>query len=149
MDLRLINNHTHPHLTMPPGRLSAIHPNRLRVIHRHHELHRPRTSSERLKAGVETTCERAAGVGEAGLGDGVVSGEVAEGEGVAGCGYDVGGVEEEFGIGADGDGDVFGEGKGEEEREGEGGDGGMHDWGRVYGVGYVGERLKFFLYFET
>ncbi len=54
-----------------------------------------------------------AGVGEAGLDDGVVLGEVGEGEGVAWSRGDDWGVEGEFVVGADGDGDVGSEGEGE------------------------------------
>lgn len=102
---------------MPPRRLRTVNPNRLRIIHLHDKLHRPRPRSQRLKTRIKPPGEGATGLGEAGLCNGVVSGEVAEGEGVAGGGYDVGGVEEEFGIFSDGDGDVLGEGEGEEGEE--------------------------------
>lgn len=63
---------------------------------------------------------------ETALYDGVVFGEVAEGEGVAGVGGDDGGVEGELGVCADGDGDVGREGEGEEGDEGKG-EGEIHD----------------------
>ena len=63
---------------------------------------------------------------EAALYDGVVFGEVAEGEGVAGVGGDDVGVEGEEAAGADCDGDVGGEGEGEEGEEGKR-DFGIHD----------------------
>ena len=98
---------------MTPLRLRAIHPNWLRVVDLHHKLHGPRPRRERLKPGEEAAGERVAWVGEGGLHDGVVFGEVAEGQGVAGHGFDGGGVKGEFGVGADSDGNVGGEGEGE------------------------------------
>ena len=58
--------------------------------------------------------------------DGVVFGEVAEGEGVAGLGGDGIRVEGELAACTDGDGDVGGEGEGQEGDEGDR-DGGIHD----------------------
>jgi len=63
--------------------------------------------------------ERVAGVGEAGMDDGVVLGEVAECEGVADCGCDCGWVEGEFCVGTDGDGVVCCESEREEGEEGD------------------------------
>ena len=63
---------------------------------------------------------------EAALHDGVVPGEVAEGEFVAGFGGDDARVEGELAACADSDGDVGGEGEGEEGEESER-EGGIHD----------------------
>ena len=115
-NLRRINNHRHPLLTM--RQLRAIDPNRQRIIDLHHKLHRPRPRTQRLETREETiTGDGMAGVREAALGDGVVFGVVAEGEGVANVGGEGGRVESEGAV-ADGDGDVGGEGEGEEGEEG-------------------------------
>ena len=95
-------------------RLRAIDPNRLRVVNRDHELDRSRPGAQRLEAREEAIGERRAGSLEAALHDGVVLGEVAEGEFVAGVGGDDVGVEGELGACADSDGDIGGEGEGEE-----------------------------------
>ena len=109
-------------------RLRAIDPDWLRIINRDDKLDRSWSSTQRLKAGEEAISERSAGSLEAALHDGVVSGEVAEGEGVAGVGGDCVGVEGELAACADGDGDVGGEGEGEEGEEGKGEmEGGVHD----------------------
>ena len=106
--------------------LRAIDPNRLRIINLHHKLHGTRSSAQRLKPREKPISERGAGGLETALHDGVVFGEVAECEGVAGLGGDGGGVEGELGVCADGDGDVGGEGEGEERQEGKR-EGGEHD----------------------
>ena len=123
---RLINNHSHPSLTMALLRLRAINPNRLCIINLHHKLHRARPRTQRLETREETISERGAGSLETALDDGVVFGEVAEGEGVARLGGDDGGVEGELGVCSDGDGDIGGEGEGEEGEESKG-EGGVHD----------------------
>ena len=107
-------------------RLRAIDPNRLRVINRDDELYRSRPSAQRLKAGEETISEGRAWSLEAALHDGVVLGEVAEGEGVAWVGGDDVGVEGELAASADSDGDIGGQGEGEEGEESKG-EGGVHD----------------------
>ena len=107
-------------------RLRAIDPNRLRIIHRDHKFHWSWPRAKRLETGEEAISERDAGGLETALDDGVVFGEVAEGEGVAGLGSDGVGVEGEFAACADSDRNVGGEGKGEEREEGER-DGGVHD----------------------
>lgn len=106
-------------------RLRAIDPNWLRIVNRDHELDRSGSSAHRLEAREEAIGERGAGSLEAALHDGVVLGEVAEGEFVAGVGGDDVGVEGELAAGADCDGDVGGEGEGEEGEESKR-EGGIH-----------------------
>ena len=107
-------------------RLRAIYPNWLRIVNRDHELDRSRPGAQWLKAREEAISERCAGSLEAALHDGVVLGEVAEGEGVAGVGGDDVGVEGELGACTDSDGDVGGKGEGEEGAESKR-EGGVHD----------------------
>ena len=82
---------------MIPLRLGAIDPDRLRIINPYNKLDGSRSSTEGLEAGIEPASERMAWIGEAALRDGVVLREEAEGEGVANCGCDDGGIEGELG----------------------------------------------------
>ena len=112
LNLRLIHHHCHPVLTVTSLSLRAVDPDGLRVVDLHHEFHGPESGAQRLKAGKEPAArERMAWFREAALHDGVVSGIVAEGEGVADVRGDDGGVELEAAV-ADGDGDVGGEAEG-------------------------------------
>lgn len=76
-----------PILTMTSLRLPAVHPDRLRVTNCDDEGHRAGVCAQGLEAGEDPAGEWVAGVCEAALDDGMVSGEVAECEGVAdrGC----------------------------------------------------------------
>ena len=107
-------------------RLRAIDPNRARIVNRDHELDGAGPSAQRLEAREEAIGERRAGSLKAALHDGVVLGEVAEGECVAGVGGDDVGVEGEEAACADCDGDVGSEGEGEEGEESKR-DNGIHD----------------------
>ena len=119
MNLRLINNHSHPILTMAFLRLRTINPNRFGIIHCEDKLHGSQPNHRRLKAGEEAICERSAGSLKAALHDGVVLGIVAEGKGIARSGGDDLGVKVELVARADGNGDVGckSEGKEGEQRE--------------------------------
>ena len=92
--------------------LRAVDPNRLRIVHLHDKIHRPRSRAQGLEAGEDPAAgEWVAWVGETALDDRVAPGIETECERVANIGRDDGRVEDEGAV-ADGDGDVGGEGKG-------------------------------------